>query len=409
MLILESIKLALSTIWTNKIRSALTMLGIVIGISAVVMLMAMGEGIKKDIQKTVQGLGTNIVFVLGGNLKIDNSAGMHGGISNPANLISGDILKREDVEEIKKIPEIETAVAVSLVPGSVKRNDILAMATVIGADTDIKDIFTAMDLEKGRYLIDEDSDKNVIVIGNSVKKTLFGDNDPINQKINIGKEEMEVIGYLSKPASTGSLGSNELETISVIPFEIAKKFNKNEEKIHRIGIKIRNDFDIKEVAKKIEENMLKRHSKDDFSVFTQKDILDSLGTILNMLTMFISAIAAISLMVGGIGIMNIMLVSVTERTREIGLRKAVGATNAAILLQFLIEAIIISLLSAGISLFVVSIGNQIIHAKMSIEPQITPLAWILAIGVSILIGIVFGLAPAIRASRKDPIEALRYE
>ncbi|EKD56843.1 MAG: hypothetical protein ACD_58C00071G0002 [uncultured bacterium] len=409
MLIIESIKLALSSIWAHKTRSVLTMLGLIIGITAVVMLMSLGEGVKNDVKKTVGGLGTNIAFVLSGNIKIDGSGGAGGGISNPANLISGDILKRTDVDEIKKLQGVKTAAAMTLVPGNVKKGNTLASATVAGVDVDFKEVLTGLNLENGRFLDNSDNSKNVIIIGSSVKNTLFGSSEALGQKINVGKEEFEVTGYLSKPKSSGALGGSELDSLALMPFDTAKKFNDNQDKILRIGVKISDNFDTKTIVKSIEDNMLLRHSKDDFSVFTQEDILNSLSTILNMLTLFISAIAAISLVVGGVGIMNIMLVSVTERTREIGLRKAIGATDAAILLQFLIESIIISLLGGAISLVVVQIGNEFVKKYAGITPQITTFAWVLAIGVSVLVGIVFGLAPAIRASRKNPIEALRYE
>lgn len=409
MIVIESIKLALSSIWAHKARSLLTMLGLIIGITAVVMLMSLGEGVKNDVKKTVGGLGTNIAFVLSGNIKIDGSGGTGGGISNPANLISGDILKRADVDEIKKLSGVQTAAAMTLVSGNIKKGDTLATGTVAGVDIDFKEVLTGLDLEKGRFLDSIDSGENVLIIGSSVKKTLFGDSDVLGQKISIGKEEFEIIGYLSQPKSSGALGGNELDSLVLMPFDTAKKFNNNQDKILRIGVKVADGYDTKTVVKSIENNMLLRHSKDDFSVFTQEDILNSLSTILNMLTLFISAIAAISLVVGGVGIMNIMLVSVTERTREIGLRKAIGATDSAILLQFLIESIIISLLGGAISLVVVQIGNEFVKKYAGITPEITPFAWILAIGVSVLVGVVFGLAPAVRASRKNPIEALRYE
>lgn len=409
MIIIESIKLALSSIWAHKARSGLTMLGLIIGITAVVMLMSLGEGVKNDVKKTVGGLGTNIAFVISGNIDMTGSSGANGGVSNPANLMSGDILKRADVDEIKKISGVKTAGAMTLVPGNVKKGDTLAIATVLGVDPVMQDVMTGIDLEEGRFINKDDSNKDVLVIGPSVKKMLFGDDNPLGQKINIGKVEMEIIGYLAQSKNSGALGSSELDSLVIMPYDTAIKFNNNQEKIFRIGVKVDDEFDTKEVVSKIKENMLLRHSKDDFSVFTQEDILNSLSTILNMLTLFISAIAAISLVVGGVGIMNIMLVSVTERTREIGLRKAIGATDAAILLQFLIESIIISLLGGAISLIVVRIGNEFVKKYADITPEITPFAWLLAIGVSVLVGIIFGLAPAIRASKKNPIEALRYE
>jgi len=421
MIIIESIKLALSSIWTNKGRSFLTMLGIIIGITSVVTLMAIGEGVKREVQKTVNDIGTNMIFVFGGNIQIKQESGdpsanqkgglgvSGGGFGNPASLISGDILKYQDVVEIRKIEGVEATAPMALVQGALKKNDYISASTIMGSESDISQIATGFKLKEGRFFEQDDNEKNVIVIGDSARAQLFGNNsDVIGEKVTIGSNDFEIIGLLNKSTS-GSIFGDTFDSIAIIPYSTAKKLNDGKDKILRIMLKVKDSHNIKDVAKKINDNMLTRHPKEDFTVMTQDDALSMYDTILNLLTTFIAAIAAISLVVGGVGIMNIMLVSVTERTREIGLRKAVGATEWAILFQFLIEAVMLALIAGLISLGLVQIIAEIIKNKVHITPVVTTYSLILSVSVCVLVGIIFGLAPAIRASRKNPIEALRYE
>lgn len=416
MIIFESIKLALNAIWARKARSLLTMLGIIIGISSVVTLMSIGEGVQKDVKKTVEDLGSNFIFVLPGNVEIGSRGNASGSFGNPANLISGDILKRDDITEIKKIPDVETAAAMTLVAGIIKKDDQIASPAIAGVEPQFKDILTGFKLEKGRYFTQEEQDDRVIILGAETAEQLFGDNNDASGKkvriINAEKkinEEFEVIGQFSKPTGGGNLFSSDISSITVIPFATAKIFNDNQEKIFRIGVKVQDSDQVKNVAEAIKIKMKELHPDNDISVITQEDILGILGDVLNLLTAFVATIAAISLIVGGVGIMNIMLVSVTERTREIGLRKAVGATESAILLQFLIEAVILSLAAGLISLLIVEGAIVIIKLKTSLHPLVTPSSIILAVTVCAAIGLVFGLAPAVSAAKKNPIDALRYE
>lgn len=419
MIIFESVKLALNALWAHKARSLLTMLGIIIGISSVVTLMSIGEGVKKDVKKTVEDLGSNFIFVLPGNLNLVGSRGGGGGTSsfgNPANLISGDILKKDDIAEIKKISEVETAAAMTLVPGIIRENDKTASPIIAGVEPQFKDILTGFKLEKGRYFTQEDKNDNLIILGSDSAGLLFGDNGDILGKkvhiINAEKKinrEFEVIGKFSKPTGGGNLFSSDISSITVIPFTAARIFNEGQDKIFRIGVKVNDSDQTKTVAEEIKKKMKDLHPDNDISVITQEDILGILGDVLNLLTTFVAAIAAISLVVGGVGIMNIMLVSVTERTREIGLRKAVGATDGIILFQFLTEAVILSVVGGLLSLLFVRLAIWIIELKTDLTPAITTNSIILAIAVCVAIGLIFGMTPAIRAARKDPIDALRYE
>ncbi len=424
MIILESIKLALKAVWAHKIRSFLTMLGILIGISSVVLLVSLGEGVKEDIKGMIGDLGSNFIFVVAGDVGMDTSAteqsgqnpgGLKSSFGNPANLFATDIFKKEDLEEIEKISGVEYVSPMGIISGLMKYDDKITSPMIISANPEMQYIWSGLSIEQGRFINDGDinNEHKVIIIGETPKQNLFGDEDAIGKKIKIAgsnvEEEFEVIGIFAQPTITSAF-SGDMNTITLIPYTTGKQiFNDGEEQIFRIAIKANDRVDVKEVSQKIQQNMLQRHEKEEFTVMNQEDMLSMLDDILTMMTAFIAAIAAISLVVGGVGIMNIMLVSVTERTREIGLRKAVGATNGAILFQFLTEAIILSVLGGLISLLMVAVGVEAIKYYSDITPVITTGSVVLSMGVCIGIGLVFGIAPAVQASRKDPIESLRYE
>ncbi len=421
MILWESIKLAFKAIWTHKVRSFLTMLGILIGISSVVLLVSLGEGVKEDIKGLVGDLGSNFIFVIGGDIEgMTSGTGVNQGniktaAGNPANLINDNIFTQEDLDNIKSTDGVEYVSPMGLVSGLLQYDDKLASPMTMSVTPEMQYIWSGLEIGEGRFLDQNDMNekKQVIVIGDTPKQNLFGDEDAIGKVVKIaGKDqeyEFEVVGVFKKPSIT-SVFSGDMNTLAVIPYNVGKDlFNKGEENIMRIAIRAKDGTNIKEVSENIQKDMEKRHKKEEFSVMSQDDMLSMLDDILNMMTLFISAIAAISLVVGGVGIMNIMLVSVTERTREIGLRKAVGATNGAILFQFLMEAIILSAVGGAISLILVKIGTELVNYYTQIQPVITPEAVILSMSVCIVIGLVFGIAPAVQASKKDPIESLRYE
>lgn len=396
---------AIIALWGNKVRSFLNVLGVVIGVSSVTILVSLGEGLKSDVSGLIGDLGTNVIAVTGGKLD-PNSLSQNS--SNPANFISGDVLTLEDVKSIDELSAIAEVTPAALVAGSLKYGEKSANPTLFGAYPNFLRIFTILELAEGR-MFDPGEEGDVIILPSSVKHQLFGERSPLGLKVTAGSRELTVIGVL-KGQQGQSVFGGEFDTLAVIPFTSATRLNKNQEKVVRIYASASETADVKEVSRAIKEKLLANHNnEEDFTVLTQEDMLGLFDTFLNLATTMVSAIAAISLLVGGIGIMNIMLVTVTERTREIGLRKAVGATRFAILVQFLIEAIVVTFVGALIGLALAFIVAAVVAAKTELQPVIGPTTIALSVGISIIVGLIFGLWPAMRAAAKDPIEALRYE
>lgn len=412
MSIIESIRSAFKSLWVNKIRSFLTILGVVIGVTSVISLTSIGEGVRKEFSSSIKSLGTNLVVVLPG--KVDTTSGVSFGTS----MVGINTLTNDDINSIKAVSHVNEVGALSLVGGVVNyQGKPLPGAIVAGITPDLFTI-TNYELIKGRIFNEQDLAKKnpVLVISDKVSQNLFGSEDPLGKKLTIFKKDLEIIGVakwgLEQLSSTGNANTTEQEMFSQMigmPISVAWEITKAEQ-IHRVLISVDEANNVQSTADEIKAVLLKNHdNNEDFSVLTEKDILDLFDKIFSMLTKAITGIAAISLIVGGIGIMNIMLVSVTERTKEIGIRKALGASGKNILLQFLIESSVLSLFGGLLGvLFAYGISFLVTHYA-DIPTLITYQALGLAFGVSVVVGIIFGIAPATKAARKNPIDALRYE
>jgi putative ABC transport system permease protein len=405
MMFYENLKMAFSSLGNAKLRSFLTMLGIIIGVAAVVSILAIGAGVKQAVQEQITGVvNANAIAVTSGKINLKNGGG--GGASS----IGASTLTLADVETLSKLDHVLGVAPMSLISGNVANGPIISSNELLLATTPPFAKTQTLKFDTGRFLTAADNGQNVAVLGGGAKQDLFAGSNALGQTITIRGSKFTVIGTLkaSDAAASSFSAGPSLENAIYIPIDTGTKLTGSTPPITRILVQVDNSNNVGGVAAAMKSKLLKTHAgQEDFTVLTQKDILSTVDTVLNLLTTFIVAIASISLLVGGIGIMNIMLVSVTERTREIGLRKAIGASSSMVLSQFLIEAVVLSLIGGGIGI-AVAIGLATVAGKLAkITPVFTPEAIGLAFGVSAAVGIVFGIAPAIKAARKRPIQALK--
>jgi putative ABC transport system permease protein len=398
-------RMALQSIFKNKMRTALTMLGIVIGVGAVIVMVAIGNGAQAQIKNQISGLGTNLIVVTAGSVNT-------GGASQGAQ--SFNRLTVDDVDAIKR----EATLLAGVSPVIVTRTQIVGgsgnwRAEVNGVSTDffgIRDWATT----SGDLFTDEDvrTKRTVVLLGATVAKNLFADADPVGQEIRLGKTPFTVAGVLASKGQTAS-GSDQ-DDVVLVPYTTAQTRLNGFSFLGQILASASSPASLAPAQEEIKVIMRAAHGipnggTDDFTVRDQTAIAKAATSTSSIMTSLLAAIASVSLIVGGIGIMNIMLVSVTERTREIGIRKALGATRANILLQFLIEAVVLCLLGGLIGALVGSGGATAMSTFFQWNTIISPSAILAAFVFSAVVGVVFGVWPARRAASLDPIVALRYE
>ena len=406
MTIADTTKIAIQSIFRNKGRAFLTMLGIIIGVASVVMLTSIGTGLQIYIEQQFEQFGSNIVYVVPGN-----PFGEGGGFGNPETAIierTKKTLTTRMARDIKRQlrSSVINAIPITLQAGKASFKETEKNVTFLATSPDYETVFNTK-AEKGQWYTsaDEESSKRVVVIGPNLAKELFGSVDPVSKRIQINSATFEVVGVLEEKGG-GGFGGPSFDDYGYIPFSTGGKLFNNEV-VNEIGVLVRDKETISQTVKEIENLLLKDLDEDEFTVFEQTQILNTINSILGVLTAGLGGIAAISLVVGGIGIMNIMLVTVTERTREIGLRKALGATPNQIMLQFLIESATLSVIGGMIGVVIAYLGSLAIQNFF--PAAVTIQAVLLAFGVSGAVGIVFGIAPARNASKLSPIEALRSE
>ena len=407
------LKTAVKGLKTNKSRSGLTILGIVIGITAIMMVMSLGEGAQNLILSQIQGqVGSKVIEIAPGRQP-----------KGPTDFLSmfADSLKQKDVEALEKKSNVShLAKIMPLVFGSesVLYGNETYQATFYGMNEFAVTMYNVSPAE-GRFLSEEEvkSYAGVAVIGSRVKEELFSGDEALGQKIRIKGKNFKVIGILPKKGQGMLIGFDE---VVIVPYTTAQRYILGIKHFQHIIVEADSEANIAQTVEDIKITLRNSHNitdpeKDDFNVNSQADAMAMVSTVTNILTLFLAAMAAISLIVGGVGIMNIMLVSVTERTREIGLRKALGATEKNILFQFLLEAVALTATGGIIGII---LGTSFSFLTSLMLSKFWNLNWaftfpfqaaILGIGVSAFVGLVFGLYPARQASRKSPIEALRYE
>lgn len=391
--------IALRAIWRNKSRSILTMLGVIIGVGAVIMLISIGSGLQQLVVDQFEDFGANNIFVIPGEIE--------GGFSEDTAVAqANNKIRYKQVEDIRRIRDsVSLASPLSLNVARAVYQDNDERVSVTGVDAEYFEITNGIS-QIGRTFTSSEADKKgkVAFLGSNVAQDLFGNIDPINKKIKINNSTFTVVGVQEEKG--GGFGGPSFDDYVYIPFSSWSDLYDSEE-VFRIIVKARSEDSLEQAKEDISQVLLNTLDDDEFSVTDQSDLLEIINQILGGLTAGLGGIAAISLVVGGIGIMNIMLVSVTERTREVGLRKALGATPRVILVQFLIEAVVLSVLGGLIGVAIAFVGSLAI--SQFIPAKVTPMAVGLAFGVSAFVGIVFGVYPARKASKLSPIEALRYE
>ena len=384
----EAFRVALDALRANRLRSILTMLGVIIGVAAVVILVAIGSGAKAEVEKQVEGLGSNLILVVPGSLEIGGAP-------------SASRLELTDVELLGR------AVGTTVQSGELVRvGDKEVFTTINGTNETVVNVFDRP-IARGRYIsaADVDTRRRVAVLGSSSARKLFGDVDPIGRQVTIAGVRFRIIGTFVDVGSTFGVDRNaEIH----VPVTSAQRLF-GVERIDALAVKAPTIDSIPAIQKRILDALAEKYPGDKFSAVTQTQILGTIGQILGLLTLVLAAIAAISLLVGGVGVSNIMLVSVRERTREIGLRKALGARQRDILVQFLIEAVLLTSIGGLIG---IALGVGASLAASALSPLPVEISWwspLLAFGVSAAVGIFFGVAPARRAGRLDPVVALRTE
>ena len=411
----DSITSARATLKRGKTRSLLTMLGIVIGISSVIVLMSIGQSAQDYILGQVQGLGSNLVIVIPGGTQ-------NGRLSAPA-ASQGIIvtsLKQADVDALARDPSVAAVTEEARGQTDAVFGDNDKTITFDGVPANFFTVRNFVVAEGYPFTNDDvQSFNHVAVIGSALADTLFGaGSDPIGQSIRVKNISFRVIGVLAAKG-TGAFGIDQ-DNIVLVPITVGQKQMLGTDYFTDIMVEANSSYTIDFAKARVQSILEQDHGitdpvKDDFTIETQQDVLSLLGNITSILTLFLTAIASISLIVGGIGIMNIMLVSVIERTREIGLRKAVGATDNDILQQFLIESVMLTFIGGVIGIV---IGALVVGAVYLLIAKVLAIAWtfefplsavIAAVAVSSITGVAFGIYPARQAARKNPIEALRYE
>ena len=398
----ESFLMAWASLIANKLRSLLTMLGIIIGVAAVIALVSIGNGVKQDIEDSISSLGSNLLVVLPGAPRTPGARSSQGSMKS---------LKISDYEAIAKLEGVKAASPMTNGSYVVIYQNKNWTTSVAGVNSNFQDV-NNWTMTSGRFFSDKNVQNRERVVGQTVVKNLFGDEDPVGKEIRVKNIPFRVIGVL-KSKGNGTMGNDQDDTV-LIPYTTSMERVEGIDYLRRVYVVAKDDEGIDRLQADIENLLRVRHNikdtnLDDFNIQNMKSIMETVAQTTGTFTLFLGAVAAISLVVGGIGIMNIMLVSVTERTREIGVRKALGATYSVIVTQFLIEAVVISLMGGFIGIAFGIGASKVIGMVSGMSTIVSVPTIIMSFAFSMAIGLIFGIYPARKAAKLNPIDALHYE
>ena len=407
LLIMNHIENARESLRSNKLRTRLTVLGITLGVACMTTIMAMGFGVSQLIDSQVSRLNGNIIIVRpGSNKSTDYFKQITE--SQISNAFTASPLTEKDLQAIQKVDGVEKVAPLMSVGGSLKtQHNTISDAPIIATTPELKDI-SQLEVHEGQF-IGSVSGTNTAVVGRQMSIDLFGTDNPIGQTFKIKGVSFAVIGVLKSIHETLTYNDIDFNRSVIINLASGKSFNQGIAQIKQINIQAKKEQDAKQIVQNIRNAISKEHNgEQDFSIFSGNEISQPATKVFASITATTSVVAIVSLIIGGIGIMNIMLVNVAERRREVGIRRAVGATGQHIINQFVIESAIVGLLGGIIGYILGLCGAYIVGAYLSFTPYIYWQTIVITIFLSLLIGIIAGLYPAFRATKRDPIESLRY-
>jgi putative ABC transport system permease protein len=398
--------MAIASLRSARWRSGLTIFGVVVAVVPVLIILGIGEGVKRQVTSQIQTLGPDVITVRSGSASASDKPLEH--LSALGGGGTSSSLSSKDYQIVRNTKSVGQAAPISIVPGVVTIQDKRTSdANVVATTQDIVSLLH-LKVQHGDFIQDEKYGQNMAVIGRGAAEDLFGEGVPLGRSFDFRNETYIVRGILQRSYSTPLSTTTDLNEAIIIPYQNARELIGQEPAINQIVARADSDYTSANAVSDVTKNLQDSHGgARDFSVVTQAENLRIVTNIMQLLTAFISGVAAVALLVSGISIMNIMLVSVTERMHEIGIRKAIGATKRQILEQFMIEAVLLSTAGGAIGIAIAFAVTYILRVATPLLPVITWEATVLVFLISILVGALFGSVPAIKAARKDPIEALR--
>jgi len=394
---------AMHSLRQNVLRSALTILGVVIGAASVITLVALASGAQREVTSQIDGLGANVAIIVPGKMPGEPNY-------NPVAGGAVSTLTEDDARQLQSLDGVLGVAPLIFVLGAIQHGGKAPPISLPIATTASYLVVRHLKVETGRFFTDSEQDSPVCAIGVAIRDALFPGENPVGQTLTVGGQEYRVVGVVSqRSVSSSILGGKELDAIVYLPLRFARR-EKASTIVHRIFVEVDSRRPVAPMLERLKSTLIANHGgQDDFSVLTSKELLGMFHKMFRIFAALLIGITSISLIVGGIGIMNIMLVSVTERTREIGIRKTVGARRRDIFVQFLTEAVTLSVLGGLIGVVVAGLACWLTGLYSPLRPEITPLAILEGVGVCVAVGIIFGVLPASQAARKTPVDAMRYE